>query len=147
MPLYFSYGTNMDRRAMAQRCPRSLPLGRARLARHRLFFMTCGAASVMRDPKTCVHGVLWRLAPSDVGALDRYEDVGRGLYRKILSPVLREPTGSAQALIYVGADTASAAPRADHFAVILAAATDWKLPAAHIAYLQQLSQAYGRAAS
>ena len=147
MPLYFAYGTNMDRRAMALRCPRSHPLGRARLARHRLFFMACGAASVMRDPKACVHGVLWELAPSDVGALDRYEEVGRGLYRKILLPVLREPTGSAQALIYVGADTAVGAPRADHLTAILAAAAEWELPTAHIAYLQQLSQAYGRAAS
>ncbi len=132
---------------MAQRCPRSHPLGRARLARHRLFFMACGAASVMRAPKASVHGVLWRLAPSDVGALDRYEEVGRGLYRKILSPVLREPTGSAQALLYVGAETATGAPRTDHLAAILAAAAEWELPAAYIAYLQQLSQASGRAAS
>ena len=147
MPLYFAYGTNMDRRAMTQRCPRSRPLGRARLARHRLFFMACGAASVMRDPKACVHGVLWELAPSDVGALDRYEEVGRGLYRKILAPVLREPTGSAQALIYVGSESLAGAPRADHLAAILAAAADWELPAAHIAYLRQLSQACKRAAS
>ena len=147
MPLYFAYGTNMDRGAMAQRCPRSRPLGRARLARHRLFFMACGAASVMRDPRACVHGVLWELAPSDVGALDRYEEVGRGLYRKILTPVLREPAGSAHALIYVGAETSAGAPRADHFATILAASVDWELPRAHIAYLQQLSQAYKRAAS
>ena len=147
MPLYFAYGTNMDRRAMAQRCPRSRPLGRARLARHRLFFMACGAASVMRDPRACVHGVLWELAPSDVGALDRYEEVARGLYRKILAPVLREPTGSAHALIYVGAESVAGAPRADHLASILTAAADWELPAAHVAYLQQLSQAYKRAAS
>jgi hypothetical protein len=147
MPLYFAYGTNMDRRAMTQRCPRSRPLGRARLARHRLFFMACGAASVMRDPKACVHGVLWELAPSDVGALDRYEEVGRGLYRKILAPVLREPTGSARALIYVGSESLAGSPRADHLASILAAAADWELPAAYVAYLQQLSQACKRAAS
>lgn len=147
MPLYFAYGTNMDRRAMEARCPRSRPLGRARLVRHRLFFMACGAASVMRDAKASVHGVLWELAPSDVGALDRYEEVGRGLYRKILTPVLREPTGSVHALIYVGAQTAVGAPRADHLATILAAAVDWALPAAHIAHLQQLSQASKRAMS
>ncbi|ARN81847.1 gamma-glutamylcyclotransferase family protein [Methylocystis bryophila] len=147
MPLYFAYGTNMDRRAMEKRCPRSRPLGRARLARHRLFFMACGAASVMRDAKASVHGVLWELAPSDVGALDRYEEVGRGLYRKILTPVLREPTGSVHALIYLGAEPAPGAPRADHLATILAAAADWALPAAYVAYLQQFSQAYKRVAS
>jgi len=145
MPLYFAYGTNMNRRAMAHRCPRSRALGRARLARHRLFFMACGAASVMPDPRACVHGVLWELAQSDVGALDRYEEVGRGLYRKILAPVLREPTGSAHALVYVGAERSAGAPRADHLAAILAAAAEWELPAAHIADLQQL--ALKRAAS
>jgi gamma-glutamylcyclotransferase (GGCT)/AIG2-like uncharacterized protein YtfP len=147
MPLYFAYGTNMDRRAMAQRCPRSRALGRARLARHRLFFMDCGLASVMPDAKACVYGVLWELAPSDVGALDRYEEVGRGLYRKRLTPVLREPSGSSQALIYVSAGRTAGAPHAEHFATILAAAQDWALPPAYLAYLQQLSQAFKRAAS
>ena len=30
MPLYFAYGANMDRAAMAERCPRSTPLGLVR---------------------------------------------------------------------------------------------------------------------
>ena len=87
MPLYFAYGTNMDRRAMAQRCPRSRALGRARLARHRLFFMDCGFASVMPDAKACVYGVLWELAPSDVGALESVRDE---LFMTIVRPI-REP--------------------------------------------------------
>mgnify|MGYP002790472545 CR=1 FL=1 len=36
MPLYFAYGLNMDPAGMAQRCPRSKPLGLARLPRHRI---------------------------------------------------------------------------------------------------------------
>jgi len=39
MPLYFSYGSNMDVAGMAARCPRSKPLGLARLAHHRLAIM------------------------------------------------------------------------------------------------------------
>ncbi|RYE82539.1 MAG: gamma-glutamylcyclotransferase, partial [Hyphomicrobiales bacterium] len=35
MPLYFAYGANMDIAAMRERCPRSTPLGLARLPRHR----------------------------------------------------------------------------------------------------------------
>lgn len=40
MPLYFAYGSNMDREAMRVRCPNSRALGRARLARHRFFIMS-----------------------------------------------------------------------------------------------------------
>ena len=36
MPLYFAYGANMNVAAMAARCPRSKPLGLAKLVRHRL---------------------------------------------------------------------------------------------------------------
>ncbi len=69
------------------------------------------------------------------------------LYRKRLTPVLREPTGSTHALIYVGVERTAGAPRAEHLAAIRAAAEDWALPPAHLAYLQQLSRAFKRAAS
>jgi hypothetical protein len=91
MPLYFAYGSNMDVEAMRARCPRSTPLGAARLARHRFFIMQGGYASVMADPRRQVCGVLWDLALGDVRALDAYEDVKGGLYRKITQPVLRRP--------------------------------------------------------
>ena len=45
MPLCFAYGSNMDRAAMAVRCPASTPLGTARLARHRFIVTREGYAS------------------------------------------------------------------------------------------------------
>jgi len=140
MPLYFAYGANMDIRGMAMRCPRSRPLGRARLARHRFFVMAEGFASVAPDAKACVHGVLWEIAPSDVAALDRFEEVGRGLYKKILLPVLREPFGSARALVYIGACREPGAARPDYFRGVLAAARDWALPQAYLAFLESLAE-------
>ena len=53
MPLYFAYGSNMDRTAMLARCPHSRPVGPARLMRHRFFVMDEGYASVLRDPAAC----------------------------------------------------------------------------------------------
>jgi hypothetical protein len=35
VPLYFAYGSNMDRAAMARRCPASRVIGLGRLNRHR----------------------------------------------------------------------------------------------------------------
>jgi gamma-glutamylcyclotransferase (GGCT)/AIG2-like uncharacterized protein YtfP len=73
MPLYFAYGSNMDTAAMRKRCPNAQALGRARLAGHRFFIMAEGFASIARDRAAEVHGVLYQLALSDIGPLDRYE--------------------------------------------------------------------------
>ena len=72
----------MDLAGMAGRCPLSRPLGRWRLARHRIFVMAEGFASIAPDPRASVHGVLWDSAPRDVRALDQFEDISRGLGQK-----------------------------------------------------------------
>ncbi len=141
MPLYFAYGANMDVAGMAGRCPRSRPLGRARLARHRILVMAEGFASVAPDPRASVHGVLWDLALCDARALDQFEDVSRGLYKKLHLPVLREPVGSARALVYVGHWTQPGAPSPQYLANVVAAARHWALPAAYIAHLENLGRA------
>jgi gamma-glutamylcyclotransferase (GGCT)/AIG2-like uncharacterized protein YtfP len=138
MPLYFAYGANMDAAAMAVRCPRSRPLGRARLARHRFVVMETGYASVVADGRSHVHGLLWDLALSDTPALDRFEEVGRGLYRKAVLPVLREPVGRAQALVYLGCASREGAPAPGYIESVAAAARRLGLPGAYVAYLESL---------
>ncbi|MBV8664121.1 MAG: gamma-glutamylcyclotransferase, partial [Hyphomicrobiales bacterium] len=86
MPLCFAYGSNMDAAAMASRCPRSRPLGLARLMRHRLAIMREGWLTATRDANGTVEGVLWDIALADMRALDRYEGVGEGLYVKAAQP-------------------------------------------------------------
>lgn len=132
MPMYFAYGSNMDVSAMASRCPRSKPLGPARLMRFRFAIMPEGYATVLVDPSRTVHGVLWDLALSDVRQLDAYEDFGRGLYRKVLQPVIRRAGGAVQALIYV-ASGAGGLPREGYLRQVISAAQSWQLPAAYIA--------------
>jgi gamma-glutamylcyclotransferase (GGCT)/AIG2-like uncharacterized protein YtfP len=135
MPLYFAYGSNMDRAAMRLRCPGSRALGRARLARHKLFIMAPGYASVKCDPRADVHGVLYELALSDIPGLDRYEDVGRGLYTKVNQPVLREAGSPVRALVYVGRSQVEGKPSAAYLDGIIAAAKDWSMPEAYVSYL------------
>lgn len=137
MPLYFAYGSNMDADAMRQRCPRSKPLGRACLKRHRFVLMGNGYASVHRDPRAEVHGVLFDLALSDVPPLDRYEEVARGLYVKAVQPVVRDAAGPCQALVYIGTDPrVGGAPPPRYMEAIVAAAETAGLPATYIAQLQ-----------
>jgi gamma-glutamylcyclotransferase (GGCT)/AIG2-like uncharacterized protein YtfP len=138
MPLYFAYGSNMNRDAMLRRCPNSRPLGRARLARHKLFIMAPGYASVKCDPRTDAQGVLYELALSDVPGLDRYEDVGRGLYAKVTQPVLREAGTPVRALVYVGNSKSEGKPAPAYLHDIIAAAKDWGFPGAYISYLASL---------
>ena len=137
MPLYFAYGANMDRAQMAARCPRSTPLGLARLMRHRLGIMREGWLTVIRDPRAQVHGVLWNLALADVPALDRFEGVGARLYVKAVQPVVA-PGGPKRALVYLGTNAGPGKFRADYLAAILAAAHAAPLPREGIGALEKL---------
>jgi gamma-glutamylcyclotransferase (GGCT)/AIG2-like uncharacterized protein YtfP len=138
MPLYFAYGSNMDRDAMARRCPASRPLGLARLPRHRLVIMREGYASVVRDPRRQVWGMLWDLALADVPALDRYEGVAGGLYTKVQQAVIGE-TGSRRALVYVGRDPGPGVPRPGYIEAVLAAGRSAGLPGAYLREIEALS--------
>ncbi|TLG77725.1 gamma-glutamylcyclotransferase family protein [Methylocystis sp. B8] len=138
VPLYFAYGSNMDASAMAARCPRSRLIGRGRLAGYRTILMASGFVSVAPDRRMSVHGVLWDVAVGDVAALDRYEDVARGLYAKKNFAILREPVGSVHALTYVGGrPDLGAAPRG-YFDGVIAAARAQALPGDYIDYLSGL---------
>jgi gamma-glutamylcyclotransferase (GGCT)/AIG2-like uncharacterized protein YtfP len=127
MPLYFAYGSNMDRSAMAERCPASTPLEPARLARHRLVITAGGYASVLRDARRTVWGLLWNMALSDMPALDRYEDVAGGLYVKLSQPVIAG-SGVRRALIYVARNRAFGQPQPGYIETVVAAARDAGLP-------------------
>ena len=130
MPLYFAYGANMDVAAMASRAPGSKPLGLARLPRHRVFINTDGYASVKRDPRAEVWGLLWDLALGDVKALDRFEGLDRGLYAKINQAVLT-PDGPRRAIIYVATRVEPGSPRPGYLETVVAAAEAIGLPAAY----------------
>ncbi len=139
MPLYFAYGSNMDSEAMRRRCPKSRALGRARLVRHRFFIMSSGHGSVKRDTRMDVHGVLYDLALSDIPALDRYEEVGRGLYQKITQPVLREGAAPVRAILYAGASAHEGVARESYLEGVIAAADDWGFPESYLSYLRSLA--------
>jgi gamma-glutamylcyclotransferase (GGCT)/AIG2-like uncharacterized protein YtfP len=139
MPLYFAYGSNMDRKAMALRCPGSRALGRARLAHHRFFIMGSGFASVKCDPRLDVHGALYELSLSDIPRLDRYEEIGRGLYSKAVQPVLRDAGAPVQTLIYIGSSQVEGKPAAAYLDAIIAAARNWALPDTYLSYLASLA--------
>ncbi|WP_018262829.1 gamma-glutamylcyclotransferase family protein [Methylobacterium sp. WSM2598] len=138
MPLYFAYGSNMDRAATARRCPASTPRGIGRLHRHRLVIMREGYASVTRDPGATVWGLVWDLALSDVPALDRYEGVASGLYVKAQQPVVTGE-GVRRALIYLGRGQGGV-PRPGYLEGVIAAARQAGLPESYCRGLAALGR-------
>jgi hypothetical protein len=129
----------MDVDAMARRCPSSKALGLARLERHRLAAMREGWLTAVRDPSSAVHGVLWSLALSDVGALDRYEGVSHGLYAKLIQAVIVE-SSPKRAIVYFGANAGPGVPRPAYIAEVLAAAKSWPLPPEGVASLERIAE-------
>ena len=131
MPLYFAYGSNMDRAAMLRRCPASKPVGIGRLMRHRFIVFDEGYASVTRDPQRAVWGMVWDLALADVPALDRYESLSTGLYTKVSQPVVTGQ-GPRRAIVYVGRSARTGAPKPGYMEGVIEAASQAGLPQDYI---------------
>ena len=100
MTLYFAYGANMERDAMRRRCPGAAARGIARLRGWR-YVIAGGYGSVAPAPGCSVHGVLWRLTPRDLAALNIFESLDSGLYRRVMLTVEID-RARARALVYVG---------------------------------------------
>lgn len=134
MTLHFAYGSNMDRAAMARRCPTASAIGLALLEDYRFVITHDGYASVVQAAGDVVHGVLWRLMPRDVAALNAYEGVASGLYARAMLPV-RFGEHRVTAMIYLGRGRIAGRPRPGYMEEVVAAACAWDLPAAYLARL------------
>lgn len=80
--LYFAFGSNLHLPQMRERCPDCELLESAVLAGYRLAFRGAsrrweagGVATVIPDPGSRVHGLLYRLSPADLASLNGYEGV------------------------------------------------------------------------
>lgn len=136
MPLYFAYGLNMDQAGMAQRCPNSRSLGLARLPRHRFIVTRDGYASVIRDPRKEVHGVLWECSLGDIRTLDKFEELASGLYVKISQPVI-VPGGAKRALVYIGRSGDPGKPKPGYMEAVIAGAKAFGLPEGYVSGLNR----------
>ena len=86
--LHFAYGSNMSEPLLLRHCPTARPEGRAYLPGHRFIIMGSGYASIVPAPGGGVHGLLWRLKPRDLAALNAYENLDGGLYRSVTMAVV-----------------------------------------------------------
>ena len=145
MSLHFAYGSNMSRALMGMRCPGAGAIGTAALRGWRFVITADGVGSIARRPGAVVHGVLWRLGPRDLAAINAYEDLDAGLYTRRLLPV-RCDGRLAPALLYIARWRGQGVPRPGYMSVVVEAAREWDLPDVYIRSLQRWSPSGWRGA-
>jgi len=139
MTLYFAYGSNMSRAAMARRCPGARAIGTAMLEGYGFFVGIDGWGSVKRRPGAAVCGALWRLTPRDLAALHAYELLHQGLYQVCHLPV-RRGGRRLRAMVYVLRRQAAGRAKPGYVEAIAAAARAWDLPEAYVRSIERWSR-------
>ena len=130
--LYFAFASNMDVAQMAERCDGAECLGVATLAGYRFAIGRRGYATVIPAKGATVHGVLWSLDPRHEAALDVYEGIRHGLYRKVWLGVRTAAGEERDALVYEAGDPATGTAVPGYMEKVVAAAEHHRLPAAYV---------------
>jgi len=79
--LYFAYGSNLDVLQMQHRCPNAEPLGAAYFPNWKLVFRH--VADIEPENGAMLPVGIWDVTDDCLKALDRYEGVKNGLYRRV----------------------------------------------------------------
>lgn len=111
--LYFAYGSNLNVKQMAIRCPEAKPFGQMILPNWKLVFR--GVADIAYAEGCEVQGGLWTITGGDEWALDIYEGVSYKSYLKEYLTIQYEDadTGKTQiekVLVYVMGRTSTEYP-------------------------------------
>jgi gamma-glutamylcyclotransferase (GGCT)/AIG2-like uncharacterized protein YtfP len=138
--LYAAYGSNLDPHRMAERAPASPVFGTGWLRGWRLTFageeLGVGGSmcTVVEDERESVFVMLYDVPPIDEQALDEWEDVDLGLWRKVR---VRVDTldGDPLAWLYVLDAYEGGLPSTEHVSLIAGAAQRAGAPADYVAML------------
>jgi hypothetical protein len=125
---YLAYGSNLCAEQMGRRCPAAVPGEVVRLEGWRFVINRDGFATLLPTPGAQAWGLVWQLTEACEAALDTYEGVETGEYRKVEWLV-----GTAPALVYLAAEQRPGPPRAGYLERILGGAAAFGLPAAYLA--------------
>ncbi len=145
MTLHFAYGSNMSPAMMRGRCPTATAVGRATLPGWVFIITPDGVGSIVPRAGALLQGVLWRVGPRDLAALNAYEGVDFGLYVRQTLPV-RCGTRRLPALVYIAPRRGIGRPRPGYITLVTEAAREWDLPERYIASLRRWSPSRWRGA-
>jgi len=137
---YFAYGSNLDARQFAKRCPSATGLFRARLPHHRLDFTyyssrwVGGAADVLPHSHGQVWGAVYELDPPDLVRLDRFE---RG-YQRVVLHVLDDEEREHLVTSYTVREKRSFRPTDIYLDKMLRWGEHWRLPDEYLEELRRV---------
>lgn len=145
--LYFAYGSNMLTRRLRARTPSATVIETGCVVGYRLTFdkvSTDGSGKADMEhtgnPTDRIYGVLYEIANSEEGALNRAEGLGlKNGYRKDDNIQVRIAESTIRAKAYIATATAKdPAYRPYHWykAIVIAGAVEHNLPAAYIEWLR-----------
>jgi gamma-glutamylcyclotransferase (GGCT)/AIG2-like uncharacterized protein YtfP len=140
--MYAAYGSNMDPAQMARRCPHSPQQGTGWLQDWRLTFggganlgWEGALATVVEDEGHQVFVALYELSEADEAALDQWDGVTLGYYRKAKVRIAAVD-GDVLAWLYVLNDYEGGLPSARHLGILADAAEAAGAPADYVAALR-----------
>lgn len=137
MRFYFAYGSNMSPLQMALRCPGAQAAGRAELHNWRFHVNTRGSASIVPSEGSVVHGVLWRCGSAHFHALDKYEGVSWGNYRRKHVSIVMPCGTTVPATVYAGTRIYDGRARVRYMTTaVLPGAEKFALPPSYIEELR-----------
>ena len=130
---YFAYGTNLNKKQMAERCPDSKPLFTAALPNYKLIFVGWsrqwrgGVASIKSLRGDRVRGALYEISELCLRRLDKYEGYP-GNYNRFKVTVFDEDSEPFEAITYIKAgQLEETQPSKEYLAIIQQGLRDWRL--------------------
>ena len=148
--LYFAYGSNMDPEQIKTRCPEAEYVGIGHLPDHALCFprrsikRDCGVSSVAPRDGHDTWGVIYRLSPGDLVALDSNEGFRsdratiRNSYNRVAVTISMNNVPT-QMVTYIAVDQENPPlPNAAYLKHLRDGARHYALPAAYLEYLEGL---------
>lgn len=144
--LYAAYGSNLDPKQMAERCPHSPLRGTGWIAGWRLTFGGEGwdgaLPTLVEDPDDHVFVAIYDVTASDESSLDEWESAATGLYRKFR---LRVSTldGEQAGWVYVLNDFEGGTPSARTIGILADAADAAGAPSEYVTELRSRPCASG----
>ena len=128
--LYIAYGSNLNKKQMAYRCPTAKPIAKSWLHDYRLVFQghPYGAhANVIPEKGQEVPVAIWEITAKDEASLDIYEGVRGGYYTKEYMEV--EVAGEMkEALIYIMTPHDFGTPSEGYLGTITKGYADFRFP-------------------
>ncbi len=137
--LYAAYGSNLDPRQMAHRCPHSPLRGTGWLPGWRITFGGEGwdgaLPTLVEQPGSQIFVALYDVTDADEASLDSWEGADQGLYRKVRVRVATLE-GEQLAWVYVLDDFEGGTPSALTVGILADAAETAGAPADYVAELR-----------